>query len=181
MENVKSLMEENSELFRQAYNEKIQIWIDHVFLSWRWWIGVAVVVVCLLIWFWIRKHENADRLFYAGFFTAILTTFLNLTGMTFGLWEYSYELIPAEAYIPWDFFLLPTVIMLLLLFKPNLNLWYKAIFLGAFTSFVGLPVITWLGLYKPMNWNYIYSFPIMVVIYLLAHFISCRKKIARFN
>ncbi|WP_227940094.1 CBO0543 family protein [Alkalihalobacillus deserti] len=175
MDNVQSLMEKNSELFRQAYNEKIQIWLDHVFLTWRWWIGAAVIVLCLLIWFRLRKQESADRLFYAGSFTAILTTFLNLTGLTFGLWEYRYELLPAEAYIPWDFFLLPTVIMLLLLFKPHINPWFKAIFLGVLVSFVGLPMLSWLGLYEPINWNYIYSFPIMMVIYFLAHFISRRN------
>jgi hypothetical protein len=179
MENVESLMEKNSELFRQAYNEKIQIWLDHVFLTWRWWIGAAVILICLLIWFWLRKKESSDRLFYAGFFTAIMNIFLNLTGMTFGLWEYRYELLPAAAYVPWDFFLLPTVIMLLLLFKPSINPWYKAILLGALTSFVGLPILTWLGLYKPMNWNYIYSFPIMMVIYLIAYFISQRDKFDR--
>lgn len=178
MEDVQSLMEKNSKLFRQAYDEKIQLWLDHVLFTWRWWIGILIIAICLLIWILIRNKENAGRLFYAGFFTAILTTFLNLTGITFGLWEYRYELLPAEAYIPWDLFLLPTVIMLLLLYRPHMNPWVKAIFLGAVTSFVGLPLITWLGLYVPINWKYIYSLPIMVVIYLLAHFISWRDKSA---
>jgi hypothetical protein len=127
MKHVTSLMEKNSDLFRQAYNEKFQIWFEYVLFTWRWWLGVLVIVICLLIWFWLRKQESADRLFYAGFFTSISASTLDLTGMSLGLWEYRYELIPAVVYVPWDLFLIPTVVMVLLLFKPNMNPWIKAI------------------------------------------------------
>jgi hypothetical protein len=179
MENVQSLMEKNAELFRQAYNEKFQIWLDHVLFTWRWWMGVLIIVFCIWVWLRWRKRESADRLLYAGFFTAIIATLLDLNGNFFGLWDYSYEVLPAAAYLPWDLFLIPTVVMLLLLYKPDINPWIKAIFLGALTSFVGLPLLTWLGVYQPLNWYYIYSFPIQMVIYLLAHFISRREKFLR--
>jgi hypothetical protein len=155
MKNVESLMEKNAELFKQAYNEKIQIWFDHVFLTWRWWIGVTVIIICLLIWFWLRKQGSADRLFYAGFFTSIFAVILNLTGMSLGLWEYRYEFIPVAVYIPWDIFLIPTVVMLLLLFKPHINPWIKAVFLGLISSLGGLPILSSLGLYEIMNCTFI--------------------------
>jgi hypothetical protein len=51
--------------------------------------------------------------------------------------------------------------------------------LGALSSFIGLPLLSWLELYQLLNWKYIYSFPIMVGIYLLAHFISREDKFSR--
>jgi hypothetical protein len=44
-----------------------------------------------------------------------------------------------------------------------------------FASFIAEPFFICIGLYQPLNWEHIYSFPIYIVIYLLANYISKRE------
>lgn len=171
-----SLIEKNEVKLQQLHNEQFQLWLNHILFTWRWWLGVMMILVCIGVWIWLWKKKSAGRLMYVVCFTAFLATFLDSLGNFFGLWAYRYEVVPFYTYLPWDVFMLPTVILLLLLYKSNLNPLWKALFLGALTTFVGLPLMTWLGIYEPKHWRFIYSFPIQMVIYLLAHFISRRNK-----
>ncbi|WP_079525194.1 CBO0543 family protein [Halobacillus hunanensis] len=175
MENTQELIDKNDAVLRQVFEQQFQIWMDHIVFTWRWWIGVIVIIICLGVWIWLRKKRCSDRLFYAGFFVAFTATFLDSFGEYFGIWTQQYEVFPAFAYLPWDAFMLPTIIMLLLLFKPHIHPLLKALLLGAFTSFIGLPLMSWLDIYEPTHWKFIYSLPIQMVIYLLAHFFSRRK------
>ena len=47
--------------------------------------------------------------------------------------------------------------------------------LVAIAAFIGLPVSEWLGLYDPQHWSNIYSYVIVIVIYLIADFVSRRS------
>lgn len=165
----------------QLYQAHMNFWYEHILFSWRWWLGVGVIIIGIIVFLSLRKSRQADRLFYAGFFTAIISMVLDMIGHYLGLWEYRYEVYPPAAYFPWDIFFIPTVVMLLLLVKPAMNPWIKAIVLGLATSLIGLPVLNWLGIYNPLNWHYIYSFPIQVVIYLIAHYVSRRTKFDPLN
>ncbi|WP_425509075.1 CBO0543 family protein [Virgibacillus doumboii] len=175
----RSIIEKNSELFRQAYEDKYQLWLDHILFSWRWWLGIVIIALCLWVWFILMKKENADRLLFTGFFTALLATCFDLIGVFFGLWNYRYEVFPPiNTYLPWDLLVIPTLVVFLMQFKPHVHPFIKAIILGVITSFIGLPLLNWLDLYEPLNWNYIYSLPVQVVIYLLADLISRRERFA---
>ncbi|WP_174615965.1 CBO0543 family protein [Virgibacillus ihumii] len=176
---VQSVFEKNSMLFRFAYEEKFQIWLDHILFTWRWWLGIAIILACLWICYYLSRNESGNRLLFVGFFTALVAAGLDLIGVFFGLWEYRYEVFPSiDTYLPWDLLVVPTLVMVLIRFKPQVNPLVKALVLGAVTSFIGLPFLNWLGLYELLNWNYIYSFPIQVVIYLLADAVSRVEKFA---
>lgn len=175
--NIQSPFRQNSQLFTQAYNEEFQTWLDLVVFSWRWWIGLVITLACVWIWIRLWKSESFDRLLYVGFFTALLAAGLDLIGIFFRLWDYQYEVIPMfGGYIPWDTFLIPTLAVLFLIYRPHVNPWLKAVIYGAFIAFIGLPLLRWLDLYVPLNWRYVYSFPISVIIYLTAHALSRREK-----
>lgn len=166
-------------LFRHAYSEKYQIWLDHILFTWRWWLGIAVILICLWTWFQLTKNESGNRLLFVGFFTALIATCFDLIGVFFGLWDYRYEVFPPiNSYLPWNLLVIPTLVIVLIRIKPYAHPFIKALVLGAVTSFLGLPLLNWIGLYEPLNWNYIYSFPIQVIIYLLADFMSRRGKFA---
>lgn len=157
--------------------EKLHIWLDYTVFSWRWWLGVLIMVCLTVIWLKFRKKESTDRLLYTGLFVAILASFLDMIGVFLGLWEYRYEVFPlTHNYFPWDLFLLPISIMIILQIKPNMNPFIKGIIYAGFSSFIGLPLLTWLDIYKPIKWEYIYSFPILVIIYLAAHYVSLRNQ-----
>jgi hypothetical protein len=89
---------------------------------------------------------------------------------------YRYEVLPfIPAYIPYDLALMPVVIMFLIQFKPLYSSLKKAIIFGLLTAFVGEPTIVMFDIYKPQNWNFFYSIPIYILIYLIAHWLTTRR------
>lgn len=155
--------------------EKLDIWYEHSFLNWRWWLGIVFIIVPILIWIKCRDKKSADRLQYAGLFVALVSSYLDYVGIFLGLWRYDYEVIPFTAnYFPTSFTILPISIMLLLQTKPHVNPFIKAVFFSV-SSLVALLIIQWIGLYQPLHWNYLYSMIIQFFLYLFAHVICTRR------
>jgi hypothetical protein len=65
--------------------------------------------------------------------------------------------------------------MLWLQFKPTLNPFLKAVIYSSLTSFIGEPLFEWIGFYTTVKWSVFYSFPIYIMIYLIAERISKAK------
>jgi hypothetical protein len=42
--------------------EKLHIWLDYTVFSWRWWLGVLIMVCLTVIWLKFRKKESTDKL-----------------------------------------------------------------------------------------------------------------------
>ncbi|WP_391557900.1 CBO0543 family protein [Robertmurraya sp.] len=160
-----------------VHDDKLELWIDHVVFTWQWWLGVFLTVIPWVIWFYVRKKDSTFRLITAGMFVIIISSWLDFVGVVRGFWHYNYDVIPTlPAFIPWDFTLLPVTVMLFLQFKPQMNPLIKGIVFAALSSFVGEPLFVWLKVYEPEKWKYIYSFPILICIYLIAYFISKRNE-----
>src|SRR5665648_869706 len=102
--------------------------------------------------------------------------FLETIGVSQGYWWYLYHLLPFPTTNSiWSYSLMPVSIMLLLQWKPNISPLIKAIVYSAVASFIGLRIFEWLGMYHPKHWSNIYSFVIVIVIYLIADFVSKRS------
>ncbi|YCA46341.1 hypothetical protein M1E11_24960 (plasmid) [Bacillus sp. JZ8] len=161
----------------QLNDEKLHIWMDYTLFSWRWWFGFLLMVLFIGFWIKFRKKESTHRLLYTGLFIAIFSSFLDMIGDFLGLWDYRYEVLPfTHNYFPWDLIVLPISMMTFIQIKPHVRPITKAIIYAAIASFVGLPLLTWLGVYKPLHWKYIYSFPILILIYMAASYIASREK-----
>jgi len=168
-------MEHAYNLISQANSDMIKLWLKHTFLTWQWWVGVALTIVPWILWAIIRKRESSNRLLFVGFFVMVISSWLDLMGILFGLWSYYDNVVPfSPAFLPWDFTLLPVTIMFLLQIKPKVSPIIKAIAFSIFSSFVAGPFFVWIGTYNPKHWKYIYSFPIVVVIYLVSDWLSKR-------
>ncbi|MFQ6389119.1 CBO0543 family protein [Priestia aryabhattai] len=108
---------------------------------------------------------------------AIFSSFLDMIGDFLGLWDYRYEVFPLTSnYLPWDLFLLPIPVMFFIQVKPKIKPVIKALIYSALASFIGLPLLNWIGVYKQLHWRYIYSFPILIVIYIAASYIASKRK-----
>jgi hypothetical protein len=175
-------MNEHFKEAEAAYNlisksniDMINIWLKHVLFSWRWWLGVALTFIPWILWIKFRKKESTSRLLFVGFFVILICSWLDLMGILFGLWSYYFNVVPfSPAFLPWDFTLLPVTIMFLLQIKPQISPIIKAIGFSIFSSFMAEPFFTWIETYNPKHWRYIYSFPIVIVIYLVSDWLSKR-------
>jgi hypothetical protein len=158
-------------------NQIIALWFNEVLFTWRWWVGVMITIFTWLFWIKYHKKESKYRLLTAGFFVMTVSVSLDAIGVQIGLWTYRYEVIPlAPAYIPYDLALMPVVIMFLIQYKPQYSPFKKSIIFGILTALIGEPLIVFLDIYKPENWRSLYSIPIYTVIFLIAHWLTTRKK-----
>ncbi|MDT8863066.1 hypothetical protein N0O92_23215 [Alkalihalobacillus sp. MEB130] len=161
----------------QLKNEKIQIWLEHSLFTWQWWFGVIVLLLSIFLWLKFRKKPSTDRLLYSGFFVMISASILDILGHNLGLFHYHYEVFPLTVnYLPWSIVVIPVVVMFFLQYKPDANPFLKSVIFSSLLSFIGLPFLRFIGIYHPVKWNVFYSFIILFIIYLIAHFLVQRDK-----
>ncbi|MDQ6596438.1 hypothetical protein E2K98_28315 [Bacillus salipaludis] len=160
----------------QVEVEYVNYWKEHTLWHWEFWVSVALSIIPWLVWIILRKRGSEARLLLAGIFGLSVASWLDFLGLVFGLWHYSGRVLPTiPTFLPWDFTLIPVTLMLWLQFKPALNPFLKAVIYSALTSFIGEPLFEWIGFYTTVKWNVFYSFPIYIIIYLIAYRISKAK------
>ncbi|WP_299093895.1 CBO0543 family protein [uncultured Metabacillus sp.] len=156
-----------------------EIWFEYVFLSWQWWFCVTLTVIPWVLWWKFRKKESTSRLLYGAFFIIIISMFLDSFGAELNLWDYRFEPIPfLPSFLPWDLSLLPVVFLVLMQIKRNTSPILKGLFYSIFCAFIGEPLFEWLGFYKLINWNHLFSFPIYFFLFLIGYSLVTSKNFA---
>jgi hypothetical protein len=155
-------------------NELIVETVMNAFLfTWQWWVSLAMIIIPWIIWGIFRNRENTARLFSAGLLVMVLSEILDTLGVSFGKWAYPVKVVPvATLNFSYRLSVLPVFVMLLLQYKPNFNRYLKAVFFGALSAFIGMPILAKFDLYKKVDWSFTYSFFILTSFYLLAHWFS---------
>ncbi len=163
-------METAYKLITQADQIMTAAWLKDVLFTWRWWVEVFLSIAPWVLWFKYRKKGSGSRLLYAGLFAMLIASWFDVLGLLFGIWSYYYPVVPfSPAFAPWDFSLLPVITMFFLQYKPQISAWLKALIYGGIASFMVQPLFVWMGYYNPKDWHHYYSFPIFMIIYLIAH------------
>ncbi|MGJ7922314.1 CBO0543 family protein [Neobacillus sp. LXY-4] len=155
---------------------------DAFLFTWQWWIALVMIILPWTIWLILLNRENAARIFSAGLLVMVLSEILDTFGVSYGKWAYPVKIAPV-ATINFSFRLsvLPVVVMLLLQYKPRINPFIKAVSFGVFGAYIGLPILSKIDLYKKLDWAYTYSFLILTVFYLMAHWFSRLNSFEKIN
>jgi hypothetical protein len=162
----------NNELIK-VHHYKLTIWKEYVVFHWHWWFGVALTIIPLVIWLIYRDKKSTNSLLLAGLTSGILSAYWDTTGHFFGWFDYQYDVSPmASNYLPWDFVLIPILTMFTIQLVGHINPYIKGFVLSALASFIGLPILKLMGIYKIMHWNYIYSFIVMYFIFVISFLMS---------
>ena len=170
---TKEKISQAADLIKKAHEQMYQIWLSDILFTWRWWLGTALSIIPWVIWVKYRKKDSTYRLLLAGAFTIIATSLLDFIGSCYKLWYYDSKVLPLiPTYIPWDFTLFPVSVMFILQLKPKVNRFVKALLFSFVNSFVFEKIFAWAGFYFVVKWSSFYSFPIYIIIYLLADFFS---------
>lgn len=172
--NIEEKMKQAYKMSDKANDLILEVWLTHVLFSWQWWLQLFLTIIPWVAWILLRKKDSTQRLLHAGFFVMIISSALDTYGVALGLWRYKWELIPfIPSYVPWDYTLIPIAVMISIQYNPfNLNRYTKAIIFAFLASFLVEPIFVKLGLYELIHWKHIYSFPIVVAIYLIADYLS---------
>lgn len=171
-----------TQMIAEANELTIEAVMNTFLLTWQWWIALALILVPWGVWLIVRDRETSARLFSAGLLVMVLSEILDAIGVSFGKWAYPVKVIPV-ATVSFSFRLsvIPVLVMLLLQFKPDFNPLIKAIFFGGLGAYVGLPLLASIDLYKKIDWALTYSFIILTLMYLLAHWFSRRISFEHIN
>lgn len=160
----------------KANDRYFYFWKEHTFLHWDWWFSLGLTIIPWVIWWKYRDKQNTARFMFSSFFIIIITSWLDFIGVVSGFWHYTGYVIPTiPSYGPWDFCLFPVSMTLLMQYRPYISPVKKAFFYSGIVSFVGEPFFDLIGFYTMVHWEYIYSFPIYIIIYLCADWVSKRK------
>lgn len=158
-------------IYREIENlnyEIFEIWKDNIVFSWRWWLGIGLSVIPWVLWFKYRDKKDTARLLFVGLVVMLITNYMDVVGMCYGLWHYNWKILPyLVIYIPWDFCLFPVLVMFLLQLKKKIKPLIKALFFAVLCAFVFEPFFSWIDLYEETKWKAYYSFFVYIALYLL--------------
>src|SRR4051812_14934990 len=106
--------------------------------TWRWWLGIALIIIPWTLWFIFRKKESTNRLLLAGFTSMLLSYAIESIAMSLGKWSYPFKVVPFSPmlFLPFDLSMLPVAVMFFIQLKPNINPFIKAIVFGVLGAFV---------------------------------------------
>jgi hypothetical protein len=157
--------------------EYFDVWKTAIVFSWRWWVAAGIMILPWILWAVIKKCQSIHRLLYAGAVIALLSTFLDLLGIILGFWFYPVTVFPfTPSYIPFDLCALPVATMIWLQSFPKMNLIMKTLIYAGGGALFDLICDT-IGLtYQLDSWSRAYTYIILSLMYLLAYWVSKRKK-----
>ncbi|MBB3108785.1 hypothetical protein FHS18_000813 [Paenibacillus phyllosphaerae] len=162
-------------------NQMVADVIMNVYLfTWRWWIGLALIVLPWVAWVILRDKRSTGRLLCAGLFIMIFSAVWDTIGIENGLWSYPVKVVPSPT-LSFSFRLsvLPVLCMLFIQYMPRLHASIKGPLYGAIGAFIGMPLLASIDLYKKLNWAYPYSFFILTGMYWMAYWLYNLNSFAR--
>ncbi|WP_438446970.1 CBO0543 family protein [Gorillibacterium sp. sgz5001074] len=170
-EGLKKVNEANQQIV-DANSTVTDVIMSTFIFTWRWWFGVALIVLPWVTWFIFRDRKSTGRLLCAGFFVMIFSAVLDTLGIEFGLWSYPVKVVPSPT-LSFSFRLsvLPVFAMFFIQIKPKVIAIIKAIIYAGVSAYIGMPILASIQMYKKLNWAYTYSFFILSSMYLIAHWL----------
>lgn len=169
---------------REAYQLGVQatqlltvVWRSHQLLSWKWWVNLGLSIIPWLVWLRLRPKASTHRLLYVALIFMIISSFLDLFGVSYGLWRYHVEVIPTlPTNLPWNYTLYPVAGMLFFQLLPGASTYLKALLFGCIAALIVEPLFVWLQFYEPVRWSTLYSLPLHAATYLIAHWFGMRSE-----
>ncbi|MCA1056812.1 hypothetical protein LCM10_17755 [Rossellomorea aquimaris] len=153
----------------------IDYWLEHNFLTFKWWLIIALIIIFWLIFFKLVNRKQLPKVLFLGLTWILVASNLDGLGFELGWWGYPTELFPIypKAYL-FDYGLIPVTYMLLYLYFPKGKAFFVAnVVLAGGASFISEPLFRWLDYYKAYHWHPLWSFFIyMVLSYLIRWFVE---------
>lgn len=165
--------EEINKIQEQLTNANYQRWIQEDFLTWKWWLLIALSIIPWFIWTKIVDKQRIHEILLYGFFISIIGTVLDIIGTELVWWSYPikwFYMIPPL--LPADLTLVPVTMMIVYQYSPKWKTFFIAnLIVGAFLAYIAEPIFAWLEFYKLHSWKLTYSFIVYVAGTLLVRWI----------
>lgn len=147
------------------------VWGNDVLFSWRWWLILGLTVIPWGFVYVYMKREKRARYAISGLLAMIISSFLDVAGLSFDLWRYYVTLVPVMGgFFPWNFTVIPVGFILFYEWMPKWSPLLKSLIVAVGFAFIGEPVTDFLGLNAHHRWQHLYSVPIYALIYLVSYY-----------
>ncbi|PMC36716.1 hypothetical protein CJ195_14910 [Bacillus sp. UMB0899] len=140
-------------------------WKNEIVFSLQWWFILIFLFILLLVWLRLLDHSRIFPILLYGLITFNIASLLDTLGGELQLWEYP------KMVLPWG----PRIICIDLMISIFFMLLYQyfvkwssfliaAVCLAAIFAFVFEPAAIYMGIYFPLSWSNLYSFPIYILL-----------------
>jgi len=158
---------------RIIWEMKLNKWLHHDVFSWRWWTIAIIMIVPIIIWLRLVDKRRLASITMLGLITVVLTVTLDIIGYETVLWSYPVELLIMVPLLEIDFGILPILYMIIYQYAID---WKKYIIantcMAAVFAFIFEPILGWAGFYDMYEWKVSYSFPIYILIAIMAKWLT---------
>lgn len=167
---------------------RYEYWLAYEAYTGLWWFLLSCWLLPWVIWWLIVDRKRIVEISFYGLVVMFVTTILNAVGSVQNLWAYTVKIIPFTPHLEAiDWSILPITYMLIYQYNSSWKAFIIAqTIIGLLYSFVGEPFTIYIiKTYLPLNWNYIYSLPIYLILAILPRLITkylinleqyCKKK-----
>lgn len=144
-----------------------------ILFSAQWWSLLALLAFSWAGWWKLVDRRRCPEVLSYALLICALGTTLDGIGVKLGLWAYPIKLLYLNSgLIAGDWGLPPVVKALVYQHYPD----WKGYLTGqlavtAFFSFIGEPILVWMGVYRMPNWCYVQSFAIYFIVAVVAKWI----------
>lgn len=152
----------------ELWGYQLTEWHMNLFTA-RWWLVIASIVTAYVIWWKYVDKRRLTQILLFGSFIAVFRVIMDDAGSAAALWVYSVMPLPlGRALFLND---LTTVPLGFMLVYQYCNSWKKFLVWSVITeagySFLLLPILVKINILRLYNWQYYYTFCIMLIVVIV--------------
>lgn len=153
------------ELINQLVQTNTERFMEYGFLTYRWWILLAFLIVPWVIWIKVADKKRMLEILFVGTLVIVITHLFDLVGYNLDFWDYPVELLPlVPGGMSFDLSMIPVAFMLIYQFYPTWKSYCIALLcMTVVYAFIGEPFAIRLELVIYIKWSNVYS----VAFYIL--------------
>lgn len=162
MEYLSTVQQIKLTLWNLTYNN----WKTEELFSAQWWSLIAIIAISYIVWWKLVDKQRIIQIVLFGSLVSVGRIVMDIVGNNLVLWSYDIRVLPMIP-IPFihDFTISPLIYMLVYQYSTS----WKAFFVfnivttGAL-SFIFLPLLSASRVLNLYNWNYFYTFILVIFI-----------------
>ena len=153
------------EIQMELWNNSIQRYVTQELFSFAWFFNLGFVAIFYVIWVKVVDKQRLKELLLFGSFVAVCAGFIDMAGITIGLWEYKIRLFPVSTPLfPFDYTAIPILYMLVLQYTMSWrNYLIGSLLASAFISYVISPIYVLIGIKQYHHFKHFYMFILIFV------------------
>jgi hypothetical protein len=170
--------EELQELRENIRDIAHQYWLQHTFLTWEWFLLIALSIIPWIFWWKIVDKNRVQELLLYGFFIMICALVTDSIGSNMVWFSYPhkiYEVVPPL--LPVDLTIVPVFMMAVYQYFPTWKSFIMANTTFAFfATYIGEPIFMWLDYYQLYGWKTYYSLLFYMITGIMGKWILVKTK-----